>query len=53
LRITVGCEQFELRPGDTFTTPIGAGRSFVNAGTERCMVYVTRRGDHPAAPEFS
>ncbi len=42
----------ELDPGDTFTTPIGSSRAFVNPGHEVCTIYITRRYDQPAAPEF-
>jgi quercetin dioxygenase-like cupin family protein len=42
----------ELGPGDTFTTPIGSARAFVNPGHEVCTIYITRRFDQPAAPEF-
>ena len=52
LHVTVGDESLELRTGDTFTTPLGAARSFGNDSAEACVVYVTRRGDHPRAPEF-
>ena len=52
LCVTVGDEELELGPGDTFTTQIGAARSFCNDGAEACVVYVTRRGDRPRAPEF-
>jgi quercetin dioxygenase-like cupin family protein len=52
LQVTVGDESLELGTGDTFTTPPGAVRSFGNDGAEACDVYVTRRGDHPRAPEF-
>jgi quercetin dioxygenase-like cupin family protein len=52
LRLTVGDESLELGTGDTFTTPIGAVRTFGNDGAEGCIVYVTRRGDRPRAPEF-
>ena len=52
LQVTVGGESLELGTGDTFTTPIGAVRTFGSDGTEGCIVYVTRRGDRPRAPEF-
>lgn len=52
LAVEVEDEVLELGAGDTFTTPIGAARRFANAGTEPCIVYVTRRNDRPEAPEF-
>jgi mannose-6-phosphate isomerase-like protein (cupin superfamily) len=52
LGIDVGSESLELGVGDVFTTPIGAPRSFRSLGSEACIVYVTRRGDQPQAPEF-
>ena len=51
-RIGVDGESLELNPGDTFTTPINASRSFTNEGDENCVVYLTRRGDQPEAPDF-
>jgi quercetin dioxygenase-like cupin family protein len=53
LQVEVDGSALALGPGDTFTTPIGAVRSFANNGVEPCIVYVTRRGDQPAAPEFT
>jgi len=53
LHVAVESEAVLLGPGDTFSTPIAALRCFTNAGTEPCAIYVTRRGDHPAAPEFA
>lgn len=51
-RIEVDGQFLELKPGDTFTTPIGSSRAFVNPGLEFCTIYITRRFDQPAAPEF-
>ena len=51
-RVTVDGESLDLNPGDTFTTPIGASRSFANEGDENCVIYLTRRGNQPEAPEF-
>ena len=42
----------ELGAGDTFSTPMGASRTFRNASGEPCLVFVTRRGDQPSKPEF-
>jgi quercetin dioxygenase-like cupin family protein len=53
LKVCVEGEALKLTPGDTFTTPIGAVRSFANNGAESCTIYITRRGDQPAAPEFT
>jgi len=52
LRLTVDAEAIDLGKGDTFSTPVGARRSFVNHGAKPCVVYITRRGDRPSAPEF-
>ena len=51
--VTVDGEALELRQGDTFTTPVGSKRSFSNQGKSDCIVYITRRHDHPVAAEFS
>jgi quercetin dioxygenase-like cupin family protein len=51
-RVTVDGESLDLNSGDTFTTPIGASRSFANDGDENCVIYLTRRGNQPEAPEF-
>jgi quercetin dioxygenase-like cupin family protein len=51
-RVQVEGEFRELGEGDTFTTPIGAPRSFANDGANTCVLYVTRRGDQPQAPQF-
>lgn len=53
LRITVDGQAIDLGEGDTFTTPIGAVRSFSNEGAGACIVYITRRGDRPSPPEFT
>jgi quercetin dioxygenase-like cupin family protein len=52
LVIEVDGEQLVLTGGDTFTTPIGALRSFGNSGPGVCRMYITRRGDHPQTAEF-
>lgn len=52
LLTTVDGESIELGRGDTFSTPVGASRSFVNSGENDCIAYVTRRGDRPQPPEF-
>ena len=52
LKIQVEHETIELGRGDTFTTPIGAARSFTNRGDRDCRFYVTRRGDRPKPPVF-
>lgn len=53
-QLTIRCddETLDLGTGDTFTTPIGAWRSFSNEHPDPCEVLVTRRGDLPAPPEF-
>jgi mannose-6-phosphate isomerase-like protein (cupin superfamily) len=51
-RVTVDGETVDLQPGDTFTTPIGAKRSFANIAEGTCVMYITRRSDAPQAPEF-
>jgi len=53
LQIAVDGETVDLGKGDTFTTPIGATRSFLNNGAEPCVVYITRRGNRPSVPEFA
>lgn len=53
LRMTVDGEVVDLGEGDTFSTPVGASRSISNHGPEQCVVYITRRGDRPSAPEFT
>lgn len=50
--VTVDGETLELGTGDTFTTPVGSARSFLNSGGIDCLLYITRRHDHPAAPEY-
>ena len=52
IKITVDGETLELKKGDTFTTPINATRSFEQTGDETALIYVTRRGDSPKAPQF-
>ena len=52
IKITVDGDTIELGEGDNFTTPIGANRSFVNNGGSDLIVYVTRGGDAPKAPQF-
>lgn len=51
-RIKVDGKILDLGPGDTFSTPIGSFRSIINMGAANCVLYVTRRHDQPAAPEF-
>jgi quercetin dioxygenase-like cupin family protein len=51
-QVEVDGQFLSLEPGDTFTTPIGSSRAFVNPGREVCTIYITRRNDQPAAPEF-
>jgi mannose-6-phosphate isomerase-like protein (cupin superfamily) len=51
-RINVDGESLDLNPGDTFTIPLNASRSFTNESVEDCVVYLTRRGDQPEAPDF-
>lgn len=52
IKITVDEQIIQLGVGDHFTTPIGAMRSFENIGKTDLELYVTRRGDLPAAPQF-
>jgi quercetin dioxygenase-like cupin family protein len=52
LTISVAGEKLVLTGGDTFTTPIGALRSFDNSGPNSCRMYITRRGNHPQMAEF-
>ena len=53
LTVTVAGEALTMKRGDTFTTPLGAERSFANKGEDPCVVYITRRGNGPRAPQFS
>jgi quercetin dioxygenase-like cupin family protein len=52
IKMLVDGEALILNKGDTFTTPIGAARSFAQQGDEVALIYVTRRGDTAKAPEF-
>ncbi|QDG39583.1 cupin domain-containing protein [Alteromonas mediterranea] len=52
IKMLIDGEALILNKGDTFTTPIGAARSFVQQGDEVALIYVTRRGDTAKAPEF-
>ena len=42
-------ETIVLRAGDTFTTPIGMPRRFVNNDSKTAIAYVVRAGDKPSA----
>lgn len=48
LSIDIADGSIDLKPGDVFTVPIGARRSFANRGNELAEAYVVRGGDHPA-----
>jgi quercetin dioxygenase-like cupin family protein len=52
VNITVDGENISLGKGDTFTTPIETTRSFENQDGGDCILYITRRTDHPQAPKF-
>lgn len=52
LSIEVNGEYLDLSTGDTFTTPIGSSRAFINNSPKECVCYITRRGKQPAAPLF-
>ncbi|XQW86342.1 cupin domain-containing protein [Thalassotalea piscium] len=52
LELTVDGQTLLLGKGDTFTTPIEAVRSFKQQGELSCILYITRRNDHPKAPKF-
>ena len=52
VKITVDGNTIELFEGDNFTTPIGSTRSIENSGSSELILYVTRRGDKPAAAVF-
>jgi quercetin dioxygenase-like cupin family protein len=52
IKMLVDGEALILNKGDTFTTPVGAARSFAQQGDEIALIYVTRRGDTAKAPEF-
>lgn len=51
--VTVDSSKLQLEPGDTFTTPIGSVRGFVNYSNKPCTIYITRRNNKPEAPEFT
>lgn len=42
-----------LQKGDTFTTPIGSTRIFMNQGPIAAVAYITRGSDTPAPPTFT
>jgi mannose-6-phosphate isomerase-like protein (cupin superfamily) len=44
--------RLDLGPGDTMTVPKGLRRRFANGGAVPAEIFVTRGGDHPAAPVF-
>ena len=52
LKIDVDDSSISMSKGDTFTTPIGAVRSFFNNHAETLIFYVIRRYDSPQVPEF-
>ncbi len=53
LSIDIADGTIELGPGDVFTVPIGAPRSFANRGNEPVEAYVVRGGDHPQTAELT
>jgi mannose-6-phosphate isomerase-like protein (cupin superfamily) len=53
LTIDIADDSIELGPGDVFTVPIGAPRSFANRGDELVEAYVVRGGDHPQAAKLT
>ncbi len=52
LSLQVDGECLKLGRGDVFTTPIGSIRSFTNNTQQSSLVYIVRREDQPAAPQF-
>ncbi|MEM9334350.1 MAG: cupin domain-containing protein [Pseudomonadota bacterium] len=52
LRVTVDEGDINLGPGDVFTIPIGAPRTFRNFGDSAVEAYVVRGGDHPKPPSL-
>ena len=52
LLVVIEGSELEMKPGDVFTTPISASRSFKNSGPQACEFFVTRRNDLPHAPSF-
>jgi mannose-6-phosphate isomerase-like protein (cupin superfamily) len=50
--VTVDGEPLGLGTGDTFTTPIDSERAIFNKGTVPCVIYITRRNNHPREAEF-
>lgn len=53
LRVSADGQDFVLRKGDLFTTPVGCQRSFSNPLDSQADIIVVRRGDQPAAARFS
>ncbi len=41
-----------LQAGDTLTVPVASVRSFKNASSEDCQLFVVRGADNPQPPEF-
>ncbi|MGI9238182.1 MAG: cupin domain-containing protein [Woeseiaceae bacterium] len=52
LRISMDDGDVELGPGDVFTVPIDARRSFANPGEDLVEAYVVRGGDQPRAAKL-
>lgn len=53
LRVVADGEDFVLKKGDLFTTPVGCQRSFSNPASSQADIIVVRRGDQPTAASFS
>lgn len=52
INLLVEGEAIDMQKGDTFTTPISSRREFLNTGSSVALLYITRRGDSPEAPDF-
>lgn len=52
LRVQIAGEDFVLRKGDLFTSPVGSERQFSNPADSQADIIVVRRGDQPAAAQF-
>lgn len=53
LSIDIAGGSVELGPGDVFTVPIAAARSFANRSDKLVEAYVVRGGDHPQAARLT
>lgn len=52
LNISIADGNIELGPGDVFSVPVGAPRSFANNHGDLVEAYIVRGGNQPAAPKI-